>query len=1034
MEKPKKQLQIRQAFEMAQKGHQNLAKLAAGLKKTYDQLQEEDKSGFQEEFANLLKYPMIVYRREPAVERVIEFVAKFTTSLEQVDEENDDQEEGPFMSFIFNFLLESHEACSHSVRFRACQLINKLLVSMAENAQIDDELYDRIYEAMLIRLKDKFPNVRIQAVLAMARLQDPSDNDCPVINAYMHLIECDTNPEVRRAVLSCIGPSAKTLPKIIGRTMDVKENVRKLAYQILAEKIHIKAFSIAQRVKLLEQGLNDRSDAVKEIVQKKLLQAWLHSMEGNVLDLLHRLDVENCVDVAVSVLNATFALSSIKDLAENCHKLDNRKVISAENLTCENALYWRCLCQFMKSKGDEGEEALEKLLPEAAIYAAYLLRYLKNLPVLMESQRVNFERIEELMKNEFISQQLIILVGCLDTSEEGGRKWLLSMLQEILVLPNTPNSLVALLIEQLLLIQKDEDRRIRLVAEIISDVREPIVSVDVPINADEQRKRQVKLADVKVQLIEAKQALEESIACQDFTRASELKKNIEELENRKMELVKEAEQPEIKEVRIEKDDPETMLKCLTICCGLLKQMAITKGINSTMNGIAESLILPGIANINPAVRNMAVLCLGSSALQNKEFAVQPLPLLLQIAQLDEAKVKISALEAVFDILQVFGIEAFKPRNDKLQETPSEELENENEKSKAEEGVEEESKEPEVETDTVNSILTLLTGYLDSETTDLRTVAAEGLAKMLFAGRLVSPKLLSRLILLWYNPVTEEDTRLRHCLGVFFPLYAYAKRTNQECFLEAFLPTLRTLFYAPASSPLADVNAVNVAELLVDLMRSNPVNSQDKQIQDYQEFTLHDSLAVKICMEVLKDPNSPDIRTLVKTLSCLELSVGTSPCTQHLRILLDQIIEEIKDKVSQRVIEKVKNCLNGGSREMEKRKCDTAVKQANHNAEENSPITLNSDVSEVQSNETGKGKAAKELSKSTKKGRGKPSTTKTVTKSRRTRRAAGSLDDSDARDFVTPTSEVVKRPSRRAKTVALEKTKMNLSELLNKEAN
>uniref|UniRef100_A0A4W3I004 Non-SMC condensin I complex, subunit G n=1 Tax=Callorhinchus milii TaxID=7868 RepID=A0A4W3I004_CALMI len=835
----------------------------------------KDKSGFQEEFANLLKYPMIVYRREPAVERVIEFVAKFTTSLEQVDEENDDQEEGPFMSFIFNFLLESHEACSHSVRFRACQLINKLLVSMAENAQIDDELYDRIYEAMLIRLKDKFPNVRIQAVLAMARLQDPSDNDCPVINAYMHLIECDTNPEVRRAVLSCIGPSAKTLPKIIGRTMDVKENVRKLAYQILAEKIHIKAFSIAQRVKLLEQGLNDRSDAVKEIVQKKLLQAWLHSMEGNVLDLLHRLDVENCVDVAVSVLNATF-WTGTEQLPYKIVSLFFRKVISAENLTCENALYWRCLCQFMKSKGDEGEEALEKLLPEAAIYAAYLLRYLKNLPVLMESQRVNFERIEELMKNEFISQQLIILVGCLDTSEEGGRKWLLSMLQEILVLPNTPNSLVALLIEQLLLIQKDEDRRIRLVREYILGNIIIVRCNFVFINIRRSNTSHF-LADVKVQLIEAKQALEESIACQDFTRASELKKNIEELENRKMELVKEAEQPEIKEVRIEKDDPETMLKCLTICCGLLKQMAITKGINSTMNGIAESLILPGIANINPAVRNMAVLCLGSSALQNKEFAVQHLPLLLQIAQLDEAKVKISALEAVFDILQVFGIEAFKPRNDKLQETPKE-------------GVEEESKEPEVETDTVNSILTLLTGYLDSETTDLRTVAAEGLAKMLFAGRLVSPKLLSRLILLWYNPVTEEDTRLRHCLGVFFPLYAYAKRTNQECFLEAFLPTLRTLFYAPASSPLADVNAVNVAELLVDLMRSNPVNSQDKQIQDYQEFTLHDSLAVKICMEVLKDPNSPDIRTLVKTLSCLELSVGTSPCTQHLRILLDQIIE------------------------------------------------------------------------------------------------------------------------------------------------
>lgn len=46
------------------------------------------------------------------------------------------------------------------------------------------------------------------------------------------MIENDSNSEVRRAVLSCIAPSAKTLPKIVGRTKDVKEAVRKLAYQV----------------------------------------------------------------------------------------------------------------------------------------------------------------------------------------------------------------------------------------------------------------------------------------------------------------------------------------------------------------------------------------------------------------------------------------------------------------------------------------------------------------------------------------------------------------------------------------------------------------------------------------------------------------------------------------------------------------------------------------------------------------------------------------------------------------------------------
>lgn len=63
-----------------------------------------------------------------------------------------------------------------------CQLINKLLGSMPENAQIDDDVFDKINKAMLIRLKDKIPNVRIQAVLALSRLQDPKDDECPVVN------------------------------------------------------------------------------------------------------------------------------------------------------------------------------------------------------------------------------------------------------------------------------------------------------------------------------------------------------------------------------------------------------------------------------------------------------------------------------------------------------------------------------------------------------------------------------------------------------------------------------------------------------------------------------------------------------------------------------------------------------------------------------------------------------------------------------------------------------------------------------------
>lgn len=58
---------------------------------------------------------------------------------------------------------------------------------------------------------------------------------------------------------------------------------------------------------------------------------------------------------------------------------------------------------------------------------------------------------------------------------------------------------------------------------------------------------------------------------------------------------------------------------------------------------------------------------------------------------------------------------------------------------------------------------------------MRTAAVEGMAKLMLSGGVQSSALLSRLLLLWYNPLTEEDVRLRSCLGVFFPIYAFSSR-------------------------------------------------------------------------------------------------------------------------------------------------------------------------------------------------------------------------------------------------------------------
>ncbi|XP_040148537.2 condensin complex subunit 3 isoform X2 [Ictidomys tridecemlineatus] len=934
----KRLLPIKEAFRLAQQPHQNQAKLVVALSRTYGTM--DDKSVFHEEFVHYLKYAMVVYKREPAVERVIEFAAKFVTSFHQSNLEDDEEEEdGGILNYLFTFLLKSHEANSNAVRFRVCQLINKLLGSMPENAQIDDDLFDKINEAMLIRLKDKIPNVRIQAVLALSRLQDPKDDECPVVKAYATLVENDSNSEVRRAVLSCIAPSAKTLPKIVGRTKDVKESVRKLAYQVLAEKVHMRAMSIAQRVMILQQGLNDRSDAVKQAIQKHLLRGWLRFTEGNILELLHRLDVENSSEVAVSVLNALFSMTPLSELVEICKNNDGRKLIPVETLTPEIALYWRALCEYLKLQGDQGEEFLEQILPEPVIYAEYLLSYIQSIPVVTEEQKGDFSYIENLMTKEFIGQQLILIIKSLDTSEEGGRKRLLAILQEILTLPTTPISLISFLVERLLHIIIDDNKRIQIVTEIISEIRAPIVTVGVNVDPSDARKKEIKMAEIKVKLIEAKEALDNCITLQDFNQASKLKEEVKALEDAKINLLKETEQLEIKEVHIEKNDAETLQKCLILCYELLKLMSISTGIGATMNGIIESLILPGIISVHPIIRNLAVLCLGCCGLQNKDFASKHFVLLLQVSE-------------------------------------------------------------------------------------LRTGAAEGLAKLMFSGLLVSSRILSRLILLWYNPVTEDDVRLRHCLGVFFPIFAYASRTNQECFEEAFLPTLQTLANAPASSPLAEVDITNVAELLVDLTRPSGLNPQAKDSQDYQALTVHDNLAVKICNEILTNPCSPETRVYTKALSSLELS---SNIAKDLLILLNEILEQVKDRTCLKALEKIKIHLEKGNKELGEQAI--AAQDANMTTdlfqdddEKNKEVYM-TPLRNVKATQ-----ASKSTQQKSNRGRRKVSDS---TRTNRRRQITETDSESD-HEIPEPESEMRMRLPRRAKTAALEKSKLNLAPFLNKD--
>ena len=90
-------------------------------------------------------------------------------------------------------------------------------------------------------------------------------------------------------------------------------------------------------------------------------------------------------------------------------------------------------------------------------------------------------------------------------------------------------------------------------------------------------------------------------------------------------------------------------------------------------------------------------------------------------------------------------------------------------------------------------------------------------------------------------MTEDDSKLRHILGTFFPLYASMSRANQDCIEEALLPTLRTLMNAPPTSPLIRVDIEDVGLFIIQLTREDFL-----QTRDIEGTSVHDSMAFTLC--------------------------------------------------------------------------------------------------------------------------------------------------------------------------------------------
>ncbi|KAJ1911318.1 chromosome condensation complex Condensin, subunit G [Tieghemiomyces parasiticus] len=502
-------------------------------------------SVFNNEFVRNLNKVLPVKKREPSVELVIRFVAAFaqyghekdnklaaaqaTSHTEgrdamQVDGDvftaprtmatadaaaltSDESISSRFIEFLMHYLLQGFEAKEKPVRLRVVQLVALCVNSFGE---IDEDLYLTLKAQLYERIHDKESAIRVQAVIALCRLQNGEDEDTAderdgpnVTKTLSNIIRYDPSAEVRRAVLLNIAHTPHTLPRILERSRDMDTTNRRFVYlRAMREVGDFRILSIDAREKLLSHGIQDRETSVRQAAVRMVAENWMEYVDNNLVELLERLDVVNST-VAERTLLAVF--NDHPDIPRTFEFADE----VWQNLTPETAFLIRVSLEFFRQT--QADEHLDAAQPEAIKLAQYVEQFTQQLQ--------SAEDDDQEADLAFIVRQLLLIATLCDFADELGRRKFLTLLREMLLLPDIPENQIEIIIDLILKLSINERDFTRIIVEAISEIRASIEDDEDAQAADrDPDERQLELLLMKVKcLIISKLLLER---CQEQLRAN----------------------------------------------------------------------------------------------------------------------------------------------------------------------------------------------------------------------------------------------------------------------------------------------------------------------------------------------------------------------------------------------------------------------------------------------------------------------------------------------------------------------------------
>ncbi|OUC46558.1 hypothetical protein D917_01585, partial [Trichinella nativa] len=629
-----------------------------------------------------------------------------------------------------------------AVRFRSCEFIGNLLNEMAdEEIELQDfeDIFEDLLKTLFLKTIDCCGRVRLAAIRPIAILQQPQDENCRAVGALVFLMKRDRMIEIRCQALKNIAVTKRTLPDLLERTRDRHPVMRMLAFKFIVKSIPPKFLTIKQRVLILEQGLNDTIDSIREYCESTLLFEWLKCFDNNMPNMLLRLNVIGNASICQKLLTVYFKRLGIQKVLENFNIISDEKL--PKELNCENVFYWRALVQYIRTVRNipllesERDFYIDEILPTTTELAKYFKKYLywlgryisvtdsggcmqveveeRNEPCstsqfssihnyfansttngygsplygshenLKPSGQKLSSSLEMVLKNDFIATQLIELLSLVDLSELAGREKLIDALQ--------------------LLIRDIRDRYSML----------------------------TKLIPLYFRVVGST-----SRTCNWITSYIMEQYPLHDLQS-----------------------SSVILKCLYIFIETVKLLKSPRMFTPALQQLLTTLIYPSLEHPDCIIRGRAMKAMGIVSILNKQYYERHFSVFCKNKQAissDHSIVRMEALHGIFDLLLSYEPEMINQM--KLNQRVG----------------------------FVEDVVTTLLNVFDDQDNNVTMVLVQGFGKLLLHDRLSSTLLMKKIITLWFDCSIPENGELRKVIGYFLPFYAFCSVHHQNIIAEAFL--------------------------------------------------------------------------------------------------------------------------------------------------------------------------------------------------------------------------------------------------------